>query len=178
MTLLATAFGAFLASVPAVDGVKAIFDLRTDDDYDSENNCGKTFCSVSSRHSCNFVCACRTCRLVGLNLTSCALHGCRAWQRFLRYSSNFSRCFPLPLIPRASSCVVVFLCLSIVDSEARKVRYLQIEGFDYNSSPWMQMTWRCALVVLQIAANSLWLFHDVGGAGSQRFSPRNPGIDR
>ncbi|CAN0565452.1 unnamed protein product, partial [Ectocarpus sp. 12 AP-2014] len=29
-----------------------------------------------------------------------------------------------------------------VDSEARKVRYLQIEGFDYNSSPLMQMTWR------------------------------------
>ncbi|CAB1104501.1 unnamed protein product [Ectocarpus sp. CCAP 1310/34] len=67
MTLLAAASGAFLASIPAVDGVKAIFDLRTGEDYESDNNC--------------------------------------------------------------------------VDSEARKVRYLQIEGFDYNSSPWMQMTW-------------------------------------
>ncbi|CAB1108728.1 unnamed protein product [Ectocarpus sp. CCAP 1310/34] len=68
MTLLAAVSGAFLASVPGVEGVKAIFDLRTGDDYESDNNC--------------------------------------------------------------------------VDSEARKVRYLQIEGFDYNSSPWMQMTWR------------------------------------
>ena len=49
MALLAAASGAFLASVPAVEGVKAIFDLRTGDDYESDNNCGKTFV-------CNFVC--------------------------------------------------------------------------------------------------------------------------